>query len=137
MPTYAQTSDVSARLGRPFTTDETTQATALLGDAEMLIKSRIPDLDIKAEDDDYLAIVVMVEANAVARLLRNPEGHVGESDGTYSYQINWRYASGELEITSREWSLLGAGSGMFLINLRVPTPFEGDCPASHPFVWGG
>jgi len=109
----------SARLGRPLTTDEATQVTTLLADAEILIKATISDLADKAEDPDYVALVVMVEASAVARLVRNPEGHTGETDGNYSYQINYRLATGELEITDREWSLLGVSSGIFVIAPRL------------------
>jgi hypothetical protein len=62
---YATASDVSSRLGRPLTEDESTQTTAQLVDAEILLKERISDLDDQAEDDDYLEKVIMVEANAV------------------------------------------------------------------------
>jgi hypothetical protein len=122
---YAQTSDVQARLGRPLTVDEGLQADAFLEDAEILIKARIPDLDDKVADGDIAeASVIMVESNAVVRLLRNPDGFIGESDGNYSYQKNGKLATGALEILEHEWSLLGCGSGVFLINLKVKTPFE-------------
>jgi hypothetical protein len=120
---YAVASDVQARLGRPLTTDETTQVTTLLADAEILIKAKISDLAEKAENEDYLAVVKMVEASAVARLLRNPEGYTGETDGNYTYQVNYRLATGALEITDKEWSLLGVSSGMFMIVPRVQMPF--------------
>jgi hypothetical protein len=98
----------------------------LLADAEILIKARIPDLDDQVEEsDDFLEIVKYVEASAVVRLVRNPNGYTSETDGDYTYQINFRLASGELEITDKEWSLLGLGGGMFLINMKVPTPLEG------------
>lgn len=122
---YAQTSDVQARLGRPLSEDETSQAAALLDDAEILIKARISDLDDKVTAGDIAeASVVMVESNAVVRLLRNPDGFISESDGDYSYQKSGRLATGALEILEHEWALLGASSGIFLINLKVKTPFE-------------
>lgn len=139
--TYAQPSDVSARLGRPLTTDETTQVAALLGDAEILIKSRIPDLDDKvAAGSPTESTVIMVEASAVARLVRNPDGYTAEGDGSYSYQINWRLSTGQLEISDREWSLLGYSAGVFAVDVRPRTPFEraaAEVPAGvHPFMLG-
>ena len=124
-------------MGRPLTEDEATQADTLVADAELLIRERISDLDDQAEDDTYLAKVVMVESNAVARLLRNPEGHTAETDGNYSYQINWRLASGDLQITDKEWRLLGASSGISMLRLGVPTPFQRGPEGVHPFTYGG
>jgi hypothetical protein len=120
--TYASTSDVQTRLGRPLTTDEATQVDTLLDDAEVEIRSRIPDLDTRAADPDYLQKVVKVEASAVARLIRNPDGYTSESDGTYTYQINYRLTSGELTITAKEWSQLGIGAGAFSINVSPRRP---------------
>lgn len=122
---YASSSDVQDRLGRPLTDDETTQVEALLNDAEVLLTLRIPDLEeqVTAGDIDQ-ALVVMVEANSVVRLIRNPNGYTSETDGSYSYQLNWRLASGSLEILDSEWSLLGLSGGAFVIHPRVRTPFE-------------
>lgn len=139
---YASPSDVSDRLGRPLSTDEASQVEALLSDAEILIKSKIPDLDDKVTTEEIAeAVVVMVTANAVVRLIRNPAGYTSETDGEYSYQINWRLASGSLMITDAEWSLLGASSGAFTIDVRPRTWFErhydGAPQGVHPFFWGG
>lgn len=128
---YAQLSDVQARLGRPLTDDEKTQAETLLEDAELEIRARIPDLDDKVTSGDISEdVVIRVEASAVKRVVKNPDGYTSETDGDYTYQINYQLASGELEITEKEWGLLGVNRGMFLINLKVPTPFEryGDEP---------
>ena len=131
---YAQLSDVQARLGRPLTDDEKTQAETLLDDVELEIRSRIPDLDDKVTAGDIPEdVVIRVEASAVRRVIKNPDGYTGESDGDYSYQINYQLASGELEITEKEWGLLGVSRGMFLINLKVPTPFEQ--PPVEPQFW--
>ncbi len=140
MTSYATSDDVTARLGRQLTEDEQTQVPTLLSDTEILIRSRILDLDDKAQDEAYLAILKMVEANAVKRLIRNPDGYTSESDGEYTYQINYKLASGGLEITSQEWALLGVGSGIFTIGVRGRTPYEqlyADAPNVHPFMWGG
>lgn len=125
---YASTTDVQDRLGRPLTTDELTQVATLLDDVELILKTKIPDLVDQVEDEDtgeaFLAIVTFVEANAVKRLIRNPDGYTSETDGDYTYQINYRLASGELAITDKEWSMLGINSGVFFIHPKVRTPFE-------------
>lgn len=125
--------DVAKRLGRPLTEDETTQAATLLADAELLIRARIKNLDdliIAAKLDADL--VVMVEANAVMRVIRNPEGLTGEVDGSYSYQLNWKEATGRLEIMDYEWSLLGVTERVFLIHPQLPWPPLGARP-EHEF----
>lgn len=129
---YAVLTDVQARLGRPLTADEQTQVPTLLADTEILIKARISDLADKVEDNDYLAIVKMVESNVVRRLIRNPDGYTSETDGDYTYQINYKLASGDLQITDQEWSLLGVTSGISLINLKARTPFESRALALDP-----
>ncbi|AMU54498.1 Gp19/Gp15/Gp42 family protein [Mycobacteroides abscessus] len=121
MPTYAEPSDVSGRLGRSLDASESTMVATRLADAERLIKARIPDLDaqIVAETID-VEIVKMIEANAVVRLVRNPNAYTGETDGNYSYQINWKTATGELEILDNEWALLGISQAMFVIAPQLP-----------------
>ena len=58
-----------------------------------------------------------VEAEAVLRLVRNPEGFASETDGDYTYEVIQALASGVLEITPEEWEILGITNqtGMFLI----------------------
>ncbi|AWT53861.1 Gp19/Gp15/Gp42 family protein [Mycolicibacterium smegmatis] len=139
---YATPSDVSARLGRPLTDDEETQVETFLEDAEIEIRSRIPDLNTRAEDPGYLQRVVRVEASAVTRLIRNPDGYIGETDGNYSYQLNWRLNTGQIEITDQEWSLLGLSKTVGILDVRPLTPRERAQAASqalggvHPFMLG-
>lgn len=119
--TYAEPSDVSGRLGRGLSADEATMVTARLADAELIIRSRIPDLDDQITDDKIdVEIVKMIEANAVVRLVRNPNAYTGETDGNYTYQINWKTATGELEILDNEWALLGISQAMFVIAPLLP-----------------
>lgn len=121
---YANSTDVSNRLGRELSDEEATLVDTRLNDAELLIKSRIPDLDDLIDDGTIdVDIVKMIEANAVVRLVRNPNAYTGETDGNYSYQINWKTATGELEILDNEWALLGVGSALFLIAPKLPTPW--------------
>lgn len=122
---YADSDDVSNRLGRELSTDEATLVNTRLNDAELLIKARIPDLDDLIDDETIdVELVKMIEANAVVRLVRNPNAYTGETDGNYSYQINWKTATGELSILDNEWALLGISNGLFLIEPKLPTPWS-------------
>jgi hypothetical protein len=133
---YAAESDVATRLGRELTPEETDLVTARLADVERMILRRIPDLaaqitagDVDADD------VKQVEADAVLRLVRNPEGYFSESDGNYSYMFSRDMASGRLEILPEEWAILGVTRGMSQL---VPAFTEGPTfPNAHPFTWGG
>lgn len=67
--------------------------------------------------------MVDIEAEAVLRLVRNPEGTYSETDGNYSVTFDRKMASGKLEILPEEWQLLGIKpSRTFSI---VPTPCTG------------
>ncbi|BDY27532.1 Gp19/Gp15/Gp42 family protein [Mycolicibacterium mageritense] len=139
---YAEPSDVEARLGRPLTTEETTQVTTLLNDVELIIRDKIPDLDDRVTAGSPTeSTVIMVEASAVVRLVRNPDGVTSENDGDYGYQLNWRYNTGQLELTDREWSLLGVSGAVSAFDVRPRTPFERAAAAAeaagiHPFALG-
>src|SRR5690606_10158648 len=63
--------------------------------------------------------VVMVECEAVMRLIRNPEGYTQETDGNYSYSIDSRVASGRLSILPEEWALLGYSQGVIVLSPRI------------------
>lgn len=120
---YATVADVIARMGRPLTAAESAQAEVFLNDVELLIKTRIPDLDQKITDGEIEeGIVVMVEANAVMRILKNPDAKRQEADGNYSYSLDTRAASGFLLITNDEWDWLGYASGAFTIVPYIESP---------------
>lgn len=110
---YATLTDVSTRLGRSITTDaELAQVNAWLADVETLILSRIPTLAaLIAAGAPSQGIVVMVEANAVIRKIRNPEGKVSEDIDDYRYRLNADAARGDLFLTDPEWALLSPGNG--------------------------
>ena len=151
---YAEAADVESRLGRTLDLSETTIVETRLGDAELLIRARIPDLDdrtaLPTTDPNHLnkAIVVMLEAEMILRLFRNPEGFTQETDGNYSYMIASNVASGRLEVLDEEWDLLrpAGGSGMFVLSPHVDTsglvegaydPSKGMPPWYYDFYWGG
>ncbi len=122
---YATAEDVSARWTQPLDDAEKAVVNTRLEDAELLIKARIPDLDDKVLSGEIQeGIVVMVEAEAVLRLIRNPEGYVTETDGGYSYQLSDKVASGELNIQPREWALLGVKGGVYTISVLPQMPWE-------------
>lgn len=123
---YATATNIADRLGRDLDETEARIVGARLGDAELLIKSRIKDLtdQVSAETIDQ-AIVVMVEADAVLRLIRNPEGYTTETDGNYSYAIDQSVATGRLKILDEEWALLGVRAKVFTIAPKMDMPTWG------------
>lgn len=131
---YTSVADVRARLGRPLSDAEHELAAVLLEDAENLIRARIPDLDARIGDGRIRReLVVMVEANAVVRVLRNPGGFRSESAGDYSYTIDTRAAAGYLTIPDTDWRLFGVTTGAFTIRPAFPPPRRhGPCP---PGCW--
>ena len=120
MSTYADASDVATRWGKdPATLDTavTNLINVRLGDVERMLKRRIPDLEQQVTSGDLdVEDVKQVEAEAVLRLARNPEGYLSESDGNYTYMLMQEISSGKLEILPDEWAILGISStGMFVI----------------------
>lgn len=105
---YASASDVTARWARTPTDEETALIEVRLEDVERLIKRRIPDLDDRVDAGSVLEEdVIQVEAEAVLRLVRNPEGYLSESDGNYTYMLRQDISTGRLEIFPEEWEILG------------------------------
>lgn len=121
---YATPADIIGRF-RELDENETSIVTTRLGDAEILIKSRIPDLDaqVLAGTIDEQT-VVMVEADMVLRLIRNPDGYMQESDGNYSYMISNQVASGKLTVEAHEWALLGIRGAVYTIKTYMLMPWD-------------
>lgn len=105
---YASSSDVAVRWARTPSTEEAALIDVRLDDVERMIKRRIPDLATKVtsgailEDD-----LIQVESDAVLRLVRNPEGYLSETDGSYTYMLQSDLATGKLQILPEEWETLG------------------------------
>lgn len=124
---YATATDVEARFTRALDTDETRVVDTRLGDAELIIKSEIPDLDTQVTDGIISQpVLVMIEADMVLRLIKNPEGYTQENDGAYGYSISARVASGVLEVLPSEWALLGKSQGAYTIAPQVKLPWTSD-----------
>ena len=119
--------------GRELIPEEETLVEARLEDVERRIRRRITDLDAKilAETVD-VEDVKQVEADAVLRLVRNPEGYLSETDGNYTYMLSRDIASGKLGILPEEWAILGVGTAG-VVQL-VPTLARA---AMAPFGSGG
>jgi hypothetical protein len=129
---YATVEDVEARLGRSLDESETQIVQTRLNDVELLIRNRIPDLDEKiATGCIDVEVVIMIESDAILRLIRNQEGYTAETDGNYSYQISVLVASGRLDILSTEWALLGVRAGAFVIRPYIG-PYTNGYP---PYPW--
>lgn len=138
---YATVEDVRVRLGRPLEAGEIEIVTTRLEDVENIIRNRIPDLDdAVASGEVNEDTLVMVEADAVLRLIKNPEGYRSETDGNYSYQIDERVASGALDILPKEWALLGVKAGASVLRPYLNPGFlpEGEVDpykVNRPYWW--
>lgn len=127
MPGPAAPQDVEARW-RPLSTQEYENADTFLEDAWRLIKRRIPDVEARMADaatgTDFTADVVQVQAQAVLRVMKNPDGKRSESIDDYSWTRDRAVSAGLLYITDDEWTLLGFGgtSGAFSID-TMPTDY--------------
>lgn len=135
---YAQLQDVQNRYHEDLTGDETLELliNTRLGDAELLLKNRIPDLDDQILEGTILEdVVIMVEAEMILRLIRNLDGFSQESDGNYSYAIYQMVASGRLEVLPEEWKLLGVTAS---VGVLQPNIYDGDLinPADPSLAWG-
>src|SRR5699024_406259 len=126
--------DVATRLGRDLTTQETALVGDLLDVAEARLRLRIPDLDQRiAANSYYETVVIDVIANAVVRVLKNPEGFRMEMDGSYQYQVDTRAAAGFLTFLDDELSVLGVG-GAFHID-TVGVAGQGAYLQDRPDLW--
>lgn len=133
---YATVADVQARANWPLTDAEKTLAGQLLDDAEGKIRARVPGLDARvAADAEYKKLVIRIEADAVLRVLRNPEGYREEADGDYSYGRMAAVAAGYLLILDDDWRDLGVNQGAFTITPVVRRPCWG--LRDRPGWWPG
>ncbi|WP_237211819.1 Gp19/Gp15/Gp42 family protein [Rothia nasimurium] len=106
----ATAKDVEVSLMRELTASETEYVGELLNRAEAMIRQRIPTLSQCAEKTEFTEILIAVEAESVARVFRNPSAYQQETLGSYSYSLNYRVASGLLDILEDEWKRLGITS---------------------------
>ena len=132
----ATVQDVATQLGRPIDEpSEVAQVTAWLELADMLIRQRYPNLDQLIADGRISENAVnLVEASAVARYARNPEGFTSRSERIDDYQTTYGMtnASVGLTITDAEWALLtpsaSGAEGAFTITPIGRRPYESRYP---------
>lgn len=107
MPALATADDVRDRLGRALTDSEAVSAGAYLSQASALVRHRFPTVDARITAGDLSAeLVAGVVADAVVRVLRNPEGKVSEGVDDYSYRRSDATATGSLYLSAEEIALL-------------------------------
>lgn len=121
---YADATDVITRWGKAVDSVEDEIVALIevrLADVERMIKRRIPDLaaQITATTID-VEDVKQVEADAVLRLARNPDGYLSESDGNYTYMLRQDLSTGSVEVTPEEWETLGVVRSR--MSILVPRP---------------
>lgn len=123
---YATAEDVTTLWAKEPEPEVVTLIERRLEQVERMLKRRIPNLDERvALSDTYKADVIDIEADAVLRLVRNPEGYLSETDGNYTYQLADDLIAGRLSITDEEWEILGVRStarfGVIVPNVVMPT----------------
>ncbi|KKW64985.1 hypothetical protein AAV95_09085 [Mycolicibacterium elephantis] len=105
---YAKATDVQTIYGKTLTLEETALVNCRLEQVERKILRTIPDLTDQiaagAIDRDD---VIDVEAEAVLRVICNPEGFFSEQDGSYGYQLSREVADNSLRVTAEELERLG------------------------------
>lgn len=111
--TIATPEDVETSLLRELTEQESLYVERMLGRAENLLLVRIPDLLHRAETDaPFKELVATTEAEAVARVYRADNAGIYETENEdgYGYKLNFKVASGLLDILAEEWArLFGTG----------------------------
>ncbi|KRD08574.1 hypothetical protein ASE48_08385 [Mycobacterium sp. Root265] len=97
-----------------------------LKQVERMILRRIPDLELRVlASESFREDLIDIEADAVLRLVRNPEGYQSETDGSYTYQLSADLTAGTLEVRDSEWEILGVNSikrmSVIVPNIVMPT----------------
>lgn len=106
--TYASAADVTTLWAKEPEPEVISLIERRLEQVERMIKRRIPDLAVRITAGDIDgADVVDIEADAVLRVVRNPDGYLSETDGGYTYQLQSDLSRGKLTITDEEWEILG------------------------------
>lgn len=124
---YATLEDVQARYYLPIEDDLHPLVEARLEDAEHKIRTRIPALDdLVSQGRVSEAVLRRVISDAVIRLIRNPEGYISESDGSYTYQLSHSAGSSDLVIPADDWRDLGVRRGFGVVHPGPVLPWEAE-----------
>lgn len=105
---YASAADVVALWAKEPEPEVMVLIERRLEQVERMIRRRIPSLDtLTAASATFLADLIDIEADVVLRLVRNPEGYISETDGSYTYQLQTDLSGGRLVVLNDEWTALG------------------------------
>lgn len=130
---------VRVRMGRALDAAELALVVALLDEAESRVRADPGTGDVTArltQDALFRANFTATAANAVVRVLRNPEAVRQEGVGPYSWSYDTRAAAGFLTILEDEMALLTVGPGSSSATLFV-IPAGPAMPRTLPPAWGG
>ena len=113
---FATVQDLIARW-KPLDQDKQAQAEALLEDASLLIKARLPR-PVDESDADLMALLKAITVSMVKRAMASggdsaPVSSQMMTAGSYSQQYTYANPAGDLYLTSAERKALGIGSGNF------------------------
>ncbi len=90
------------------------------------VAARGGDLTVLATDPAKLPLIQDVLENAVARVVRNPEGLKSESEGDYSYTLNALDASGNIWFPDSDLDAIFVPSSQYgSFRLGIPMPQYG------------
>jgi len=118
--------EVETSLGRSLSDAEIAQVNQWIDDAELLVRTRLGDLD--ALDQDVLAYVVR---EAAATRARNPEGYQYEAIDDYRYGMPAE--SRKVTITDEWWDLLTPTTRAGAYSVRPD--FESDTSPTDALGW--
>lgn len=113
----ADLATLSDLIWRPLNPQETTNATAWLGEASAIVRNRVPSVDTKiGTDPDYAAVVRGRVAEAVVRALRgaapNDRATYG---GIFFYESDWADIEGP------------SGVSRTVSSVVLVTPYSDEC----------
>ena len=103
----ATVDDVSVRLMRPLTAVEESAATAYIAELSAVIRDRVRNVDaLITARPTYGEVVTGRIAEAVKRVLQNPEGYVQESVDDWSGRRSEAAADGALFLSADDWDAI-------------------------------
>lgn len=139
MSNLAEISDVEGAW-RPLSDAETLVVTNRLVFASAIVRQRVPDIDDRIASGDIDPVLVAgVVAEAIKRVMINPDGKRAETIDDYSYTRDSALSAGSLYLTDDEIALLrGNRSRAFSITPhRAETTYEDQARvAQHREDWG-
>lgn len=116
--------DVKTRSTRAISESQKPWVEAKLGDAWEMLKAKVPGLVERIESEDLSnSLVVAILAEAVIRVLKNPNSVRSTGIDDAQVTIDYTVASGRLYFLDEELALLMpsvAASGFYSVPLGVP-----------------